>query len=299
MGLQRNCVWYGTLGAIVALAMGACEHTPSPTTAPMTEPAAGLPPMRPDRLADATPQQEQFHLAAVEAYDRGDSNSAITALLALRDTQPYSELRAAGLLLLGELYYQNGSLEEAIALLVALRDQTPPRAALEYLLGRTLVAADRLVEAEDALRRAIRVDPLFLRSHIVLADMLEQAGRTEDAQAARLRFVREVQRIDAAFREPGQQDAQLQLVHELGRTVVDDTVARALATALTTSQDADVRGAAATALQRVGTPVAVNTLQAARASETDAARQVAIDAALAAIQTRFPPPPPRGGRPRR
>jgi len=70
--------------------------------------------------------------------------------------------------------------EAAVALETAVR-QRPDYAGAWYNYATTLVRLDRLGEAEDAARRAIRFDPGMFAAYVFLGDLLRTDARLEEA----------------------------------------------------------------------------------------------------------------------
>ena len=82
---------------------------------------------------------------------------------------------------LSNIHDARGEYEKAAsALEIALR-QRPDYAGAWYNYATTLVRLDRLGEAEDAARRAIRFDPEFFAAHAFLGDLLRTDARLAEA----------------------------------------------------------------------------------------------------------------------
>ncbi len=263
----------------MVVAGGACHRDEPP------EPAA-MPPIErsaPDEAMDeprgfepADERQQELYDTAVTLLRQGNDDRAMTALLALAErTEPHSELRASGVLLLSELYHQHGETEQALRWLESLRATTPPNAQLEYVIGRTWMTNGQFVEAEDALRRAIRRDPEHVRAYLALGAMLESNGRVADAGEVMLAFEREVYRMgDELAEDATTTERRAQIVERLGRGVPDVRLSRALLAGL--SPRSGVRSQTLDALRDVGTVDALETLQQIA---DDADDPIAADAA--------------------
>ena len=82
---------------------------------------------------------------------------------------------------LSNLHDARGEYDKAAAALeIALR-QRPDYAGAWYNYATTLVRLDRLGEAEDAARRAIRFDPGMFAAYVFLGDLLRTDARLEEA----------------------------------------------------------------------------------------------------------------------
>ncbi len=238
-----------------------------------------------DHFEPETPRQLELRSVAQGALRENDLDTAITALLALRDAEPMSETRAMGMLLLSEIYTSQGRHDDALAVLEALRPASPPQAQLEYLLGRAYLRAERLIEAEDALRRAIRLDPDFLRPWDLLAQVLRDAGRTVDAEEIELGWERRVQLLgDQALN--GDVEERLEAIEALGQSAPHPRLERALLAALD-SPEPLLQVAAAFSLVEAGSEQAIAPLVAARTAMTDPRGAALIDQALAELQGRL------------
>jgi tetratricopeptide (TPR) repeat protein len=66
--------------------------------------------------------------------------------------------------------------------LLKLAKLAPTNAQYLYLLGRTDRKNQRLAEAADDFRRAIRIDPNFVRAYEELGQLQEEMGRPEEAR---------------------------------------------------------------------------------------------------------------------
>lgn len=210
----------------------------------------------------ASETQEELYATAFASLQAGNDDLALTALIALAEAEsPHSEVRASGVLLLSELYHQRGETERALRWLESLRATTPPNAQLEYVIGRTWMDNGQYVEAEDALRRAIRRDPEHVRAYLALGSMLESNGRVDDAGEIMLAFEREVYRMgDELAADQTSIERRADIVARLARGVPDVRLSRALLAGL--APRSGVRAEALAALRVVGTVDALASLDA-------------------------------------
>jgi tetratricopeptide (TPR) repeat protein len=97
---------------------------------------------------------------------------------------------------LGDAYVRQAQWDEAIAALQKSIWLNPYYSAPYILLGRAYMKKDQPAVAEGMLRRAIEFDPNNRTAHYQLAQLLQQAGREEEAKrefeiAEKLRSARE------------------------------------------------------------------------------------------------------------
>jgi tetratricopeptide (TPR) repeat protein len=97
---------------------------------------------------------------------------------------------------LGDAYVRDARWDDAIASLQKSIWLNPYYSAPYILLGRAYVKKDQPAVAEGMLRRAIEFDPNNRTAHYLLAQLLQQGGREEDAKrefeiADKLRSARE------------------------------------------------------------------------------------------------------------
>lgn len=86
---------------------------------------------------------------------------------------------------LGDGYVRQGKWPEAIAALQKSLWLNPYYSAPYILLGRAYLKTDRPALAEGMLRRAIDYDPNNRAAHYLLAQVLQQLGRTDEAARER------------------------------------------------------------------------------------------------------------------
>ena len=83
---------------------------------------------------------------------------------------------------LGDAYTRQAKWEEAIAALQKSIWLNPYYSAPYILLGRSYIKTEQPARAESMLRRAIQYDPNNRSAHYLLAQVLQQMGRTEEAK---------------------------------------------------------------------------------------------------------------------
>ena len=224
---------------------------------PVDEPAGP----RPTTFGDATPRQEELRGMAILALESGDIDTAVTALISMSDTEPMSELKASSMLLLSELYIEEGQVSRAMEVLLGLRQDAPEFAELEFIIGRTFMEQGALPDAEEAFRNAIRLNPDFLRSYVSLGSMLASQDNADEAAEIFLAYERVVYRMADVLESDAPVDEKLLVIDQLSLSLPDDRLSRALERALDDDSLA-VRAAAVTALGYVGTLDAVPALEA-------------------------------------
>jgi Tfp pilus assembly protein PilF len=83
---------------------------------------------------------------------------------------------------LGDAYVRQSKWTEAIAALQQSLWLNPYYSAPYILLGKAYSRTGNLGTAEGMLRRAIQYDPNNRTAHYLLAQLLQQMGRTEEAK---------------------------------------------------------------------------------------------------------------------
>lgn len=81
----------------------------------------------------------------------------------------------------GHAALENGDLPGAREAAETARARFPQEASVYVLAGRVALADDRATEAEEAFRRALRLEPLMAPAHRLLGDALARQGRLKDA----------------------------------------------------------------------------------------------------------------------
>ena len=240
---------------------------------------------RPTEFVSNTAEQETFRGLAFQALDVGDIDTAMTALLALRDTSEQSELRASGVLLLSELYNVQGQSSEAIELLLDLRTTAPPFGELEFILGRTYMETGLNGEAEVAFREAMRLQPSFLRTYLAHGGLLASVGRSEEAAEIFALYEQQVQTMAETLESEVSVEAKLQVIDQLGLSLPDDRLSAALGVALN-DESLAIQAAAVVALAEVGTVEAIEALSALYERTTVEELSSRIEQAIIIIQQR-------------
>lgn len=251
----------------------ACNKTPSSAAespSPQADNAAASEPVAqvaPDSAAppagfDApSPRQEELRGIAQAALQAGDLNLAIAASIALMETPEKSGLRASGLILLAELYYQEGNGVRGIEILEQTIAESPPVGEFHFTLGRMFGELQRFTEAETQLRRAIELRPELLQSYIYLGSTLIAAGRAEDAgpvyaqyEAALAEMLRLVANTDTPM------DLRLNIMELLTLANPDDSITATMVSLLS-SPELAISATAVQVLGIIGTAEAVPALQ--------------------------------------
>jgi len=83
---------------------------------------------------------------------------------------------------LGDAYVRQSKWDEAIAALQKSVWLNPYYSAPYILLGRAYVKKEQPARAEAMLRRAIQYDPNNRSAHYLLAQVLQQTGRADEAK---------------------------------------------------------------------------------------------------------------------
>jgi cytochrome c-type biogenesis protein CcmH/NrfG len=83
---------------------------------------------------------------------------------------------------LGDAYVRQAKWDEAIAALQKSIWLNPYYSAPYILLGRAYMKKEQPARAEAMLRRAIQYDPNNRSAHYLLAQLLQQTGRTDEAK---------------------------------------------------------------------------------------------------------------------
>ena len=221
---------------------------------------AAMAPLPPSRFELSTTAQQDLRRQAITSLERGDTDTAVTALIGLSDTDTISETRAVGMLLLAQLYHDSGDLARSLAVLDTLRASTPPSAEFEFVYGNTLIEQGRLADAEVALRRALRINPEFIRAYPTLAGVQASQDRQSDAETTLLAMERSVLNLAVALTESTHRERKLEVIDSLRLSFRHAEVARALTLALDDEND-EVVEAALRELDRVATIDVIPALQ--------------------------------------
>ncbi len=210
---------------------------------------------------NSSPRQEELRGIAQIALQSGDLNLAIAASIALMETAEKSGLRASGLILLAELYYQEGNGLRGIEILEQTIAESPPVAEFHFTLGRMLGELQRFAEAETQLRRAIELRPELLQSYIYLGSTLIAAGRADEAGPVYAQYeaaLAEMLRLVASAEAP--MDLRLSIMELLTLANPDDSITATMV-ALLGSPELPISATAVQVLGVIGTAEAVPALQ--------------------------------------
>ena len=127
------------------------------------------------------PALQQALALANQLAQMGDLAGAERALA------PLSILGLAGdpevLNMLGTIRTAQGRFAEAAALLSQARTAAPREPILAYNLGRALAGADRIAEALEAFRAAIKLKSDFIEARFDLSHLLHRTGALEEAES--------------------------------------------------------------------------------------------------------------------
>jgi tetratricopeptide (TPR) repeat protein len=121
-----------------------------------------------------------FVLAVVSGF-AATAHAACTgpaALVAQLKAHPTTENAVS----LGNWYASHKQFDCAIAIFQAALKGDPKSAQLHYLAGLALVDGNRNVDALPELQRAVELDPQVIKPHEVLAFVLDQTGKRQEAE---------------------------------------------------------------------------------------------------------------------
>ncbi len=297
------------LAAVVGLA-GCRQETKPPVAepappAPVAEPAAPEPrrsvgdskaarlieavrkgEARLTQLPPGTPEQARNLEQGKAMLQAGDKDSAAGHFEAAA-LGAVSGARVSALLALGDIERERGRSAETVRLHEQASAIAPGVPEVQLQLGRAYLLVGRSKDAEEALRRAVKVEPRLLAGWVELGSLLARNGRAEDAADAYLTYERYlfdlVKRLDA-----GGEEDRLIAVDALSLAASDTKAMTALVRALQDSSPA-VRASAATALGDSGAPEAWPALRGALATE----RSPEVRRALVQAAHRREAPPAR------
>jgi tetratricopeptide (TPR) repeat protein len=103
-------------------------------------------------------------------------------LALMRDELALNPAHAMALYWIGDVYSRQAKWDQAIAALQQSIWINPYFSGPYILLGKAYAKTAQPGTAEEMLRRAIQYDPNNKAAHYLLAQLLQQAGRTEEAQ---------------------------------------------------------------------------------------------------------------------
>jgi serine/threonine protein kinase/Flp pilus assembly protein TadD len=128
------------------------------------------------------PELAEAHLAIgiVQVWSMWDWKRAEVSLRKAVELAPGNSEAVRGLAM---LYFVLNRLDEALSLARRAGDLDPLSVTNFGILGRIHRVAGRYVEAEEALRKAIAIEPNVVSEHLILAWTLESCGRMDEAMA--------------------------------------------------------------------------------------------------------------------
>ena len=237
--------------------------------------AATEAPLEGSAFAKASPRQEELQQLAFKALQSNNRDAATAALLGIAETEPLSELKAVSMLMLSEIYSEEGNKDKAHSTLLDLRKKTPAYAQLEFVLGSLYLEMKKFPESEEALKRAIQIQAEFLPAYASLQKNYTETNRPQDAQEMAVRFERQAAAVGEKLNSTIPDPEKIQVIQSLAFAGTSAPVTRALLQALD-DKAVDVRGNAAAALAQVGTEEAIPQLVAmAQLAEIPELKQVA------------------------
>jgi tetratricopeptide (TPR) repeat protein len=104
-------------------------------------------------------------------------------LALMREELAINPAHAMALYRIGDIYSRQLKWDAAIAALQQSLWMNPYFSGPYILLGKAYGKTNQLQAAEDMLRRAVQYDPNNKSAHYLLGQILQQAGRTEEAKA--------------------------------------------------------------------------------------------------------------------
>jgi tetratricopeptide (TPR) repeat protein len=251
--------------------------------------AANAAPLEGSAFATASPRQEELQKLAFQALQSNNRDAATAALLGIAETEPLSELKAVSMLMLSELYSEEGKKDQALSTLLDLRKKAPAYAQLEFVLGSLYLELKKFPESEEALKRAIQIQADFLPAYASLQKNYTETNRPKDAQEMAVRFERQAAAVGEKLNSTIPDEEKIQVIQSLAFAGTSAAVSRALLQALD-DKAVDVRGNAAAALAQVGTEEAIPQLVAMQQlAEIPELKQVA-EMAVSMIKARAAAP---------
>lgn len=286
--------------ALVLVLLG-CSKTPSTaeepnvdtpraegSSAPASQPTAPQDHAQPTvtGFVEDTLRQEELRGIVGAALDSGDADLAIAASIAMMETAERSGMRASGMALLGELYYQDGEHDRALAVLSRLIEESPPVGEFHFVLGRILGELNRFDQAETHLRVATELRPELLQGYIYLGSVLVAAGRTDAAEAVYASYEQALTGMLATAVDRDQPlSPRLEVLELLALAMPDDRLTAAMV-GLLDHEDFTVSVAAVRVLGAAGTPVGIPAMEAFADSAEHEQVSAFVRMAVSAIRAR-------------
>ena len=251
--------------------------------------AAAAAPVEGSAFAAATPRQQELQQIAFQALQANNRDSATAALLGIAETEPLSELKAVSMLMLSEIYAEEGNKDKALSTLLDLRKKAPAYAQLEFVLGSLYLELKKFPESEESLKRAIQIQADFLPAYASLQKNYTETNRPKEAQEMQVRFERQAAAVGEKLNSTIPDEQKIQVIQSLAFAGTSAPVTRALMQALD-DKSVDVRGNATAALAQVGTEEAIPQILAMKQlAEMEQLKQVA-DMAVTMIKARAEAP---------
>ena len=251
--------------------------------------SAAAAPVEGSAFAAPTPRQQELQQIAFQALQANNRDSATAALLGIAETEPLSELKAVSMLMLSEIYAEEGNKDKALSTLLDLRKKAPAYAQLEFVLGSLYLELKKFPESEESLKRAIQIQADFLPAYASLQKNYTETNRPKEAQEMQVRFERQAAAVGEKLNSTIPDEQKIQVIQSLAFAGTSAPVTRALMQALD-DKSVDVRGNATAALAQVGTEEAIPQILAMKQlAEMEQLKQVA-DMAVTMIKARAEAP---------
>ena len=298
--------------AALLLLLAGCSKTTitaaEPTAEPSLEPTVDTPPEPPtsepespphesDDPIDETPapivgfaentlRQEELRGLVGAALDSGDLDLAVAASISMMETPELSGMRASGMALLAELYYQEDEDDRAVAILTRLIDESPPVGEFHFILGRILGELGRYDDAEVQLRAAMELRPELLQTYMYLGSVLVAAGGADAAEAVYSSYEQALTEMLAVVTDSSQDlSIRLEILDLLSLATPDDRLTAAMA-GLLPSDNFTISVGAVRVLGAAGTPAGIPAMEAFAASAEHEDVAAFVQMAIAAIRAR-------------
>ena len=214
-------------------------------------------------LPPGTPRQTR-NLEQGKAMLQAGDKEAATAHFQAASHGPLTGARVSALLALGDVYREQDRLQECVAIHEEAARIAVGVPEVQLQLGRAYTAMGRLAKGEEALRRAVHLEPRLLAAWVDLGALLARSGRQEEAAQALLTYEKYLFDLVGRLRDGDEAD-RLAAVDALSLTS-DDKAVEALTHTLA-DPSAQVRAAAAEALGDSAAVAAFTAIEAHLASE--------------------------------